>query len=224
MKEIIKVWFIVFILWTLYRILFKLPEAADELIAKPIIFILLPFALLKVKTIPGLAGYQSIPGLAGYRLVPGFENKKNIFEDILIGIASGFIFAFSAFIANRIKYGSFSFDPLLPLFGFWIFIYLALSLATSISEEILGRGFLFGEIKKQKGVFKAAIISSFLMLVLHLPVLLLVLHLTGITLVVYLSTVFLLSIVNCYLYENRGSLVLPIFVHLFWNMTVALYL
>lgn len=215
MKKILKIWFVVLVLWAAYRFLFKLPEWVDELLIKPLVFVLLPIGLIRSGTVPGFARYQS---------VPGFENKKSVFEDIVIGAAVGFVFAFTALIANKLKHGAFLFAPVLPLVGSGIFLYLILSLATSISEEILGRGFLFNLFKKKWSVFLAAVFSSLLFLTLHLPIVFIGLHLTGITLAIFLTSIFLLSMVNCYLYENRGSLVLPILVHIFWNMTIALYL
>lgn len=206
MKKVSKIWLTVFVFWSAYRFFFHFPEWVDELLIKPLIFILLPLKITKAKKIPG------------------FESKKHVFEDILIGVVIGFVFAFVSLIVNKLKHGVFSFSPILPLFGTGIFLYLGLSLATSFSEEILGRGFVFGWLKKFHGVFLAAVVSSFFSLSLHLPILLVKLHLTGVTLATFLTSVFLLSMVNSYLYHNRGNLVLPILIHAFWNMSVALYL
>lgn len=206
MKKILKIWVVVLIFWATYRFLFKLPEWVDELLIKPLVFMLIPF------------------GIAGSKTLPGFEKKKSVFEDVVIGAAVGFVFAFTALMANKLKHGTFLFSAVLPFAGSGIFFYLFLSLATSVSEEILGRGFFFNFFKKRWSIFLAATFSSLLFLTLHLPIVFTNLHLTGVTLATFLTSVFLLSMVNCYLYENRGSLVLPILVHIFWNMTIALYL
>lgn len=207
MRNIFKVWLSVFIPWTIYRIFFRFPEWVDEFLIKPAVFILLPFNLTSVKTIPG------------------FEKKRKVFEDIMIGISTGTVFAISAVLANKAKYGTVTTSPVLPLNGAGILLYLFLSLATAASEEILGRGFFFNMLKKHyKSIFLSAVISSLLSLSLHLPLLFTQLNLTGVTLATFLSSVFLLSMANSYIYQIRKSLVLPILVHLFWNMSVALYL
>lgn len=206
MKKVFKVWVCVFIPWTIYRIFFRFPEWIDEFLVKPIIFILIPLSLIGVK------------------MLPGFEKKRKVFEDIMIGIGIGFVFGLSALLANKAKYGTFLISSTLPLYGTGILLYLALSLATSTSEEILGRGFFFNILKKHTGVFLSAVISSLFSLSLHFPIIFTQLNLTGVTLATFLSSVFLLSMVNSYLYQNRGSLVLPILIHMFWNMSVALYI
>ena len=106
------------------------------------------------------------------------------------------------------------------------FAFLVLSLVTAISEETLGRGFLYNRLFEEgRNQFGAAIISSVLFLLLHVPILFVQLNLTGGSLVVYLISVFLLGVTNCYLFTFRGNrLTVPILVHLFWNATVALYL
>lgn len=206
MKNVLKIWLSVVIPWTIYRLVFRFPEYVDELLVKPLIFILLPLGITKAKTIPG------------------FDKRKNVFEDIIIGAAIGFVFAFVALLSNKLKYGSFLFNPILPVYGKGLILYLGLSLATGITEEILGRGFFFNTLKKHWSLLSSATVSSLLSLSMHFPILFTQLHLSGATLSVFLCSVFLLSMVNCYLYENRGSLVLPILIHMFWNMTVALYL
>lgn len=78
--------------------------------------------------------------------------------------------------------------------------------------------------KTTKNQFGSAATSSFLFLLLHVPILFTRLHLTGTSLLVYPISIMLLGITNSYVYSLRGSLVLPILIHAFWNMTVALYL
>lgn len=206
MKKAIKIFLPVFLLWFFYRLLFPVSESIDELLAKPLIFVLLPLFILKTKKLPG------------------FENKQKVTEDLFLGVALGFVFAFTALLVNKLKHGSFFFNPVLSFQEANLLIYLCLSLVSGFSEEILGRGFLFNILRKNKTVFASATASSFLFLLLHLPIVVSQLHFQAMVLVVFLISVFLLSMVNCYLYDNRGSLVLPILIHLFWNMTIALYL
>jgi hypothetical protein len=100
-----------------------------------------------------------------------------------------------------------------------------ISLATAISEEVLSRGFVFGRIyEKTKNLPYSAFMGSILFILLHVPILVTSNHLTGMTLVLFFVTDFVLAFANSMLYATTGSLVAPILVHIFWNMTVALYL
>lgn len=207
MRSLFKIWLPVFIIWATYRFFFHFPEWIDEFFIKPAVFIFLPLKLSHFKTIPG------------------FEKKKAVFEDILIGIAVGIVFAISAILANQAKYGKLTVSPIIPINNITIFLYLALSLATSASEEILGRGFFFNLLRKKYNLLLAAFFSGLLSLSLHLPIIFNQVNpLKGLVLLTFLTSVLLLSIVNSYIYQSRESLVLPILIHLFWNMSVALYI
>lgn len=208
MKKVLRIWFLIFIVWAFYRAFFFFPEWVDELIFKPIIF-LGPIAYILKKE---KKSWTSL-GL----------KKGNLFGDIYLGIFLAFLFGFEGLVANFLKYGRFSFAPLLPLKGTGVLFYLFLSLATSFSEEILGRGYFFGQIfKESKDIFLSAIGSSLLFLGLHLPIAFI--NLSSWTLVVYLFSVFVLGVVNSLLFKIRKTITLPVLVHSFWNMTVALYL
>ena len=208
MKRVLGVWLIIFILWSIYRFLFFFPEWVDELLVKPLVFLGPVFFLLKKEK-------KSLSSL-------GIKND-NFFADLKIGVFLGGVFALEGLLANFLKYGRFSFAPILPLKGGGILFYLFLSLATSFSEEVLGRGFLFARLFKiWASLFKAATFSSILFLFLHLPIAFK--NLSSWTLFIYLLSVFILGIANSLIFNLRKTLVLPILVHAFWNMTVALYL
>jgi len=208
MKKTLSVWLVIFIVWSIYRIFFFFPEWVDELIVKPLIFLgPIVYILKKEKKDCASIGIK----------------KGNLFADIYLGIFLGVLFASEGLVANYIKYGKFSFAPILPLQGFGILIYIFLSLATAFSEEILGRGFLFARLAKEfKNNLQAAIYSSLLFVCLHLPIAFK--NLSSTTLTIYLLSVFILGVTNSLLFSVRKTLTLPILIHVFWNMTVALYL
>jgi len=214
MRRIVTVWTIVFFFWAVYRSLFVTYEWIDELLIKPLIFVgpILYITLWKEKKSLSTLGFSTQP--------------RNLFFDAYIGIILGILFAFEGLWANYFKYGDFSFTPIPAVAvaaGMGPFIIT--NLATSISEEILGRGFLFQRfLHEGLSQHMAAIVSSFLFLLLHVPILVTRLHLEGVPMIVYLGSVFFLGFTNCYLLSLRKSIILPILVHLFWNMTIALYL
>jgi membrane protease YdiL (CAAX protease family) len=213
-RKVFLVWFCILLVWSFYRAYFRLPEVIDELLVKPIVFAFPILYLVVVRENKSLKTLGLMP------------DRKSFMLDVYIGVVLGIIFALEGLFANYVKYGTYSFSPLPAILaGGGLLPFIGINTATSVSEEILGRGFLYNRLLKgKKGQFTASVLSSLLFLLLHIPILFTQLHLTGTTLIIYPLSILLLSITNCYVYSLRGSLVLPILIHTFWNMTVALYL
>lgn len=204
-------WAWVLLVWSLYRRFLKLPEWADEFIFKPLVFV--TPVLWYVRSIERRK-FESI-GLTG----------KNFFTSLYIGLGFGFVFALEGIAANALKYGKIQITPIAAFEQYGMLLLILLSLATAISEEILSRGFVFSRImERTKNLPVAALLSTALFVLLHVPILVTSLKLQGITLVMFFVTDIVLGLANSLLYYNTGSLVAPILVHIFWNMTVALYL
>ena len=69
-------------------------------------------------------------------------------------------------------------------YGMGMLIFL--SFATAFSEEVLSRGFVFTRlVEGKKGVIYAAVLSTLMFVVLHLPILAFSLKLNGITLLLF---------------------------------------
>ncbi|MBI2617763.1 CPBP family intramembrane metalloprotease [Candidatus Gottesmanbacteria bacterium] len=212
--EIFLVWFGIFLIWSLFRASFVFPEWVDELLVKPLVFV-----------VPVLIVVHFIEkrGIGSLGLV---QKPAAFLQDLYLGVAIGALFAIEGMVANYLKYGTVSFGPILAvkLTG-GLGTFLVLNFFTSVWEEILGRGYLYKRMNEfSKNQFWAAVSSSFLFLLLHIPIVFTRLHLTGVALVVYPISILLLGITNSYLYSFRKSLTLPILVHTFWNLTVALFL
>jgi len=127
--------------------------------------------------------------------------------------------------ANAIKYGRIEIVPIAAFEEYGLGMLILLSAATAFSEELLSRGFVFSRlIEGKRGLFYAALVSTLMFVVLHIPILAFSLKLQGMALLLFFVTDFILGFANALLFYNTGSLVAPILVHVFWNMTVALYL
>lgn len=210
-NHIYQLWGWVLLFWSLYRYFLKFPEWVDEFIFKPVVFVL-PVVWFVVKF--EKRRLESI-GLTG----------KNFFTSLYIGLGFGLVFALEGIAANAIKYGRLQINPIAAVGQYGLALLLILSLATAFSEEILSRGFLFNRIlEKTKSLPYASFISTVLFVLLHVPILVTTLKLQGTALALYFVTDFVLGLANSLLFYNTGSLVAPILVHIFWNMTVALYL
>ncbi len=211
LEPIYQVWGWTLLAWSLYRYFFKLPEAVDELIAKPLVFVVpVLWYVYKIEK-------RKIDSLG--------LTAKNLFMSLYVGVGFGFVFALEGVAANAIKYGKIQINPIAAFEQYGMMTLLILTVATAVSEEILNRGFLFGRImEKTKNLPYASLLSTGLFMLLHVPILVTNLKLNGMMLALFFLTDFILGMANSLLYYNTKSLLAPILVHVFWNMTVALYL
>lgn len=211
LTPVFRLWAWILLFWSLYRYFVHLPEWADEFLIKPLVFVapVLWYVIVKERR----------------RLSSLGLTTKYLFTSIYIGLGFGFVFALEGLAANAIKYGKLTIAPIAAFGEYGLVVLLLLSLATAISEELLSRGFLFTRLyEKTKNLPYASILSTLMFVSLHVPILVTSLKLQGVTLVLFFVTNLVLGFANGLLMYNTGSLVAPILVHLFWNMTVALYL
>lgn len=206
-----RVWGWIVLAWAFYRYFFRLPEWVDEFMVKPLVFVA---PILWYVTVREKRGVDSLGVTA-----------KNFFSSVYIGLGFGFVFALEGLVANAIKYGKLQIVPIDAFQEYGMGMLLLLSMATAVSEELLSRGFVFLRFMEgKKGLLYASFISTAMFVVLHVPILAFSLKLSGMALVLFFVTDFVLGFANALLLYNTGSLVAPILVHIFWNMTVALYL
>ncbi|MCX6791459.1 MAG: CPBP family intramembrane metalloprotease [Candidatus Gottesmanbacteria bacterium] len=209
-SSVFRLWAWILLAWSLYRYFLKLPEWADEFIFKPLVFVAPVIWYVRNKEKEGLATL-------------GFT-RRNFFTSVYIGLGFGVVFALEGLVTHVIKYGTWDVNPIAAFQQYGFFLIL-LSLATACTEELLSRGFVFNRLyEKTKNLAYSSVVSSVMFVLLHVPILVTMTKLQGTTLVLFLVTDLVLGIANSLLYYNTGSLVAPILVHIFWNMTVALYL
>lgn len=210
LTPVYRLWAWILLAWALYRYFVHLPEWADEFIFKPLVFVVpVIWYVLKIER---------------QKLATVGLTTRNFFTSVYIGLGFGVIFAIEGLVAHAVKYGQLDVMPIAAFqqYGFFLII---LSVATAFSEELLSRGFIFNRIlEKTRNLPWAAFLSSFMFIAIHIPILVTSNKLTGMTLILFLVTDLVLAFANSLLFYNTGSLVAPILVHVFWNMTVALYL
>lgn len=210
LTPVYRLWAWILLAWALYRYFVHLPEWADEFIFKPLVFV------------APVIWY--VRNVEKHTLATLGLTMRNFFTSVYIGLGFGVVFAIEGLITHAVKYGKFDVTPITAFqqYGFFLLI---LSFATAFSEELLSRGFVFNRIlEKTRNLPWAAVLSSFMFMAIHIPILVTSNKLTGMTLILFFVTDFILALANSLLYYNTGSLVAPILVHVFWNMTVALYL
>ncbi|CAN5286247.1 hypothetical protein BH10PAT1_BH10PAT1_6290 [soil metagenome] len=197
------------IVWGFYRILFQLPDIVEELIIKPIIWILPVIYLVKNRE---KDTFESI-GLT----------FKNLFPSIYLSLILGSFFSIEAAIGNYIKYGGkFNFGANLGANG--IFLSLLISFATAISEEIVFRGYIFTRLwKSLNNEFQANFITSIGWTLIHVPIVIFINKLNPASAAIYLVLTFIFGVGSAFLYGRTKNLSSSIFLHVLWEWPIMLF-
>ena len=209
-QKTLNLWAVILIVWAVYRANFSLPEWFDELIAKPLVFVMPVYFFLKKTEKQNFFTAVSL-------------KSKHFFKEILLGIGIGLIFSLSAILANYIKFHkivlSLKDQSIEGFLGICV-----LAIATGISEEILSRGFVLKRLyEESKNALTSSFFSSMLFFFLHVPILFTNPKITGNTLIIFMITDLLLSLVNSFVFLERKSLVLPILIHAFYNVAMLVF-
>lgn len=196
------------IVWGFYRFLFQLPENIEEIVIKPIIWLVPVLYLLKREG----AGLESI----GVTL-------KNIFPALYFALGLGVFFVMEAILINFIKYGgSFNFGanigslPILASFG--------LSFATAFSEELAFRGYILSRFwNALKNPWQAIIITSLLWALVHVPITFFVWKLDLTSAVTYLVLTFIFGLGSSFVYTKTKNVFSSILLHVLWQWPIILF-
>jgi len=209
-QKALNLWAIILIVWSIYRIAFKLPEWFDEFIAKPLVFV--------------FPVYYFIAKIDKKKFLTEIWIKPNKFrKDLFLSIGIIIFFIATALLSNFIKYKKLilvrqtiglSEVPLIIL----------IVLATAVSEEILSRGFVLKKLyDESKNIFTSSFFASILFFFLHVPILF-TSKITGSLLLTYIITDLLISLINSFVFIERKSLVLPILIHALYNLSMIFFI
>ncbi len=211
-QKALNLWAIILIIWSVYRAYFKMPDWFDEFIAKPLVFV--------------LPVYFYIKKIEKKNFFEGVSLKtKSIVSDGLFGLSVGIIFFVSAILANFIKFKQISFFGQTGFTAQGIIPIFLIAFATSISEEILSRGFILKRLyQESKNIYSASFFASVLFFFLHVPILFTNVKVTGSFLLIFMAIDMLLSLVNSFIFIEEDNLYLPILIHAFYNITIALFI
>lgn len=193
--------------WALYRFLFQLPDQIEEVIIKPIVW-LIPILWLTSK--------EKFP-LSSLGIT-----FKNLFPSIYLSLGLGAIFVVEAVLTNFLKYGHLSFAanignlPLLSSFG--------VSFMTAVSEETAFRGYIFGRLcYALKDEWAANIASSLIWTVVHIPIAFFIWKLSLISGVVYLMLTAIFGIGSAFIFGRTKNIFGSIFLHVLWEWPIILF-
>lgn len=210
-QRALNLWAVILIVWSIYRTYFKLPEWFDEFIAKPAVFVL-----------PVLIYIHSIEKKEILSSLFINKNFKGFLKEFFISFGIGLILLFTALLSIYIRFkkvGLFGHFPGFNQFG----LIVLTALATGITEEILSRGFVLKRLyEESKNAYSSSFFASILFFFLHVPILFTNNKINGNILLMFMATDLLLSMVNGLIMIQRKSLTVPILIHAFYNVVVAL--
>jgi len=199
----------VFILWGLYRLLFRFPVWIEETFFKAIVFGLPVFVVLyKTKKKP-----WSFLGMT----------TKNLFEAVYLGLGLGLLLGFVGQLGNFIRHqGSLVYSDF-GLTASNIGAFLILALITAFWEELLFMGYILNHLViTLKSEWQTALITSGLFSMVHLPALV-VSQLPTAQIILQLILLITLGIGNSILMLRTKNLAAPILAHALWGTTIFIF-
>ncbi|MBI4098102.1 MAG: CPBP family intramembrane metalloprotease [Candidatus Levybacteria bacterium] len=201
LQNIFGAYVAIFLLWFIYRYTTHFGDLVDELLVKPIIW-LLPvfFLMLPKKNLFALLTLQNLT-----------------IKKIFLAVMGGLFLSLLQILPNMLKgYDHFHISA--------NFSVLAIAtIGTALSEELLFRGFIFTQLQKYYSSITSYTITSFLFAAIHIPILLFVNHIYGTSLLIPLYVVFASSIMFCFLYTYTKNLWAPIIAHYVLDMLLIIF-
>ncbi|MGB6838978.1 MAG: CPBP family intramembrane glutamic endopeptidase [Microgenomates group bacterium] len=195
------------VVWGFYRFIFRLPEEIEELIIKPIVWLLPVFYLVRKEK-----GSLSSIGLT----------TKKLFPAIYFVLALGAVFAIEAIIINFVKHGGFDFSANIGEKA--LLSSLGLSFATAFSEEISFRGYLFNRVWKALGKeWTANIATSVVWALIHVPVAFFVWKLSISSALIYLFLTTLFGMGSAFVFARTRNVFASVFLHVLWQWPIILF-
>lgn len=210
LKHVFALFSFIFTLWAIYRYFPEiLPVWAEEIILKPLIWLLPTFWLVKKIEKEKLSSL-------GY-------TRKSLFPSIYWGIGLGIIFALEGFLTNILKYGELHFEALkynpVSFLGA-----VVISFATAFSEETVFRGYIFTRLWRiWKNEWLANLVSAILFMLIHLPVGIFVLGYTPLVMVIYLFFVLVFAVGSAFVFARTRNIASSILLHVFWSWPIILF-
>ena len=208
LRNVISLYAFILIVWGFYRFLFKLPEAIEEVVLKPLLWLVpLILVLRREKATLGSVGWTT----------------QNLFKSVYLAIGLGILFAAEGAVVNSIKYGG-SFNFIQIPAGAALLGALGLSLVTALSEETVFRGFIFNRLWKAfQGEWSANLLTSSGWALIHLPVTVFVLKYDVAQAVSFLFLTFLFGVASAFVFARTGNVFSSVLLHVFWEWPIILF-
>lgn len=195
------------ITWSIYRLLFRFSDNVEELVIKPVIWLVPLFFFLRKE---GL-GISSLG-----------HTFKNFFPAMYLSLGLGSVFVLEGVLTNFLKYGHFNFGA--NIGSAPLFVTLGISFATAFSEETAFRGYIFSRLTVAlKDEWSANVTQALLWTMIHVPVALFVFKLNLPAAMVYLGLTAIFGLGSAFIFGKTQNVWGSIFLHVLWEWPIILF-
>jgi membrane protease YdiL (CAAX protease family) len=195
------------IIWAFYRFIFTLPDEVEELVVKPIIWLLPLFYFVRKE---------------GLTLESLGITLKNLFSSIYLSLGLGAVFVLEGVLTNYLKYGHLNFGANLGALPFATT--LGLSFATAFSEEIAFRGYIFSRLWLGLGnEIVANLITTLLWTAIHVPIAFFVWDLGLSAGLLYLFLTFVFGFGSSFVFARTKNVFGSMLLHVLWEWPIILF-
>jgi membrane protease YdiL (CAAX protease family) len=195
------------LVWGFYRFLFKQPEEIEELLIKPVLWLIPVFYLIKKEK----TGISSL-GITG----------KNLFQSIYFALSLAVVFTLEGVFINFLKYGEFNFSANLGQRA--LFTSLGLSLVTAVTEEITFRGYIFNRVWNVLGrEWFSNILVSIIWGIIHIPIAIFWWDLTLSGTIGYILLTITFGIGSAFVFARTKNVISSILLHTMWVWPIILF-
>lgn len=206
-KHSIALFAYLLVVWGFYRNLFEYPEQIEEMIIKPVLWLLPVFYLLNKEKL----------GLSSLGVT-----TRNLFPAIYLALILGVVFAVEGVVVNYVKYGQIDFSA--NVGSNLIFIALLISLSTAITEELAFRGFIFNRVWHATGrEWVANFAVAVMWMLIHLPITIFRWNMGLGGIAGYLLLVGVFSVGSGFLFARTRNVTSSILLHVFWEWPIILF-
>ncbi len=210
--ELLRFWVWLLVIWGFYRVLFRFPVWVEELILKPIVFLVPLYRVLRREEDSWKKRWQSIG--VGW---------KNLFAALAYGLSLGVFYLFVGRMGQFFRFGSDGVNPYGGLVS-GVVLTVVLALATAISEEVVFMGYLLPRFKAVwKDEWKSATVVALLFALLHMPILIFSYGYPPALIMGQFLLAFVLGFGNSVLMLRLNNIVAPIMSHALWAMAVLMF-
>ncbi|KKS77061.1 MAG: hypothetical protein UV74_C0001G0011 [Candidatus Woesebacteria bacterium GW2011_GWB1_43_14] len=207
LKYAVQLFGYLFVVWGFYRLLVQLPETIEELLIKPVVW-LIPLIYILRKERLGLSSLG--------------VSSDNLFKSVYLALILGSVFAIEAVGINFVKYGKLEFNANL---GENLFLVaFILSVATAITEEIVFRGYIFNRVwMALDREWSANFITSCGWGLVHMPVAIFDWKLDIVSLFIYFILTFAFAVGSSFVFARSRNIISPILLHILWQWPIILF-
>lgn len=195
------------IVWGFYRFIFKFPDEIEELIVKPLVWLIPVYILTKKEGF----GSDSL-GIT----------SKNYVSSVYLALGLGIFFAIEGLFVNFVKYEGFNFSSYIG--ERTLMLALGLSVITAITEEISFRGYVFNRLNFVfNSVTIATLVSSLAWGLIHLPVSIFWFSLSPIGVFGFFLLTTLFGVGAAFIFSKTKNILAPILLHVLWIWPIILF-